>query len=144
MSPTEAGKIIARLQVAYPFPPLTRERHQFYTAKLLGLEFAAAARAVERMTDDPAIERFPTAAQLRAAIASATPARPAGGAPPEPRLFRVYDAESDDWRELPRPVPRSDPRYAELMRQSKDAQREAFRRHGWPSRGRDGARAPQE
>lgn len=70
MTDVEAAKIIALLQVAYPFPPLTNDRHQFYTEKIRPLDFAAATRALDLITDDPTIERFPTAATLKAAIQS--------------------------------------------------------------------------
>lgn len=141
MTDIEAAKIIALLQVAYPFPPLTDERHQFYTSKLRPLDFAAATRAVDAMTDDPGIERFPTAAQLRIAVAKAdrTPKLPMGTPKAAPTMFcfRVWDIEADDYVELDEPIPDTDERYAVEMK----ASRERLRLSGARDRQREHAQA---
>lgn len=132
MTDIDAAKIIALLQVAYPFPPLTDERHQFYTAKLRPLDFAAATKAVDVLTDDPSIERFPTAAQLRMAVAKETrlPALPPGNPAGQPTKYcrRVWDIDADDYVELDEPIPDTDPRYAVEIAASRERVKESGRR----------------
>lgn len=133
MNDIQAAKIIALLQVAYPFPPLTDERHQFYTMKLRPMDFAAATKAVDILTDDEKVERFPTAAQLKRAIDAATPLAPAlppgrTAGQPTRYLWRVFDLDADDYVELPEPIPDTDPRFRELKDRSREMVREAGRR----------------
>lgn len=42
-------------------------------------------------------------------------------------LFRTYDADLDDYVELPEPIPDTDERYAVLLRQSRERLRSAGR-----------------
>ena len=133
MNDIEAAKIIALLQVAYPFPPLTDERHQFYTTKLRTQDFQATTKAVDILTDNEKVERFPTAAQLKRAIDAATPiapALPAGNPTGQPKrhIFRVFDIDVDDYVDLPTPIPDTDPRYDDVMAASREAVHEAGRR----------------
>lgn len=133
MNDIQAAKIIALLQVAYPFPPLTDERHQFYTTKLRPMDFAAATKAVDLLTDDEKIERFPTAAQLKRSIEAATPPAPALPTGQQRDalqryIFRIYDADLDDYVELPEPVPFGDPRCPGLIEQDRAAIRLAGER----------------
>lgn len=133
MNDIQAAKIIALLQVAYPFPPLTDERHQFYTMKLRSMDFTAATKAVDILTDDEKIERFPTAAQLKRAIESATPMAPALPTGQQRDalqryIFRIYDADLDDYVGLPEPVPFGDPRCPGLIEQDRAAIRLAGER----------------
>jgi PleD family two-component response regulator len=127
----EATKIITILQAAFPHPVLTEDRFTLYKAKLKRLDFKAATLAVDALTDD--LDYFPTVAQLKRAIESATPMVPAlppgkEADTPRHRIFRVFDVDADDYIDLPEPIPDTDPRYRQLMDQSRDNLREAGRR----------------
>lgn len=43
-------------------------------------------------------------------------------------VFRVYDPDLDDYRELPAPIPDTDPRYREFIAESRAALRVTGRR----------------
>lgn len=123
MTTEEAGRVLTVLQAAFPHPPLTADRLRLYGAKLAPLDFQAATKAVDALTDD--LDYFPTVAQLKKAVDAATPpkpALPAGKPSDQPRrwLFRVWDVDADDYREFADPIPDTDDRYAVELKASRD------------------------
>lgn len=131
MNDIEATKIITVLQSAFPHPVLTKDRFTLYQSKLRPLDFKAATLAVDALTDD--LNFFPTVKELKAAIEAATPPAPALPTGQQRDalqryIFRIYDADLDDYVELPEPVPFGDPRCPGLIDQDRAAIRLAGER----------------
>lgn len=135
MTREQTAKLLAMAKAMWPDHP-TPDPEAMTTAYWMGLEDVsadAAAHAFKTHLKDPQRGRFfPKVADLRAALPPMpmVPQLPSG----ERReaadrfIFRIYDADLDDYVELPEPVPFGDPRCPSLIEQDRAAIRLAGER----------------
>lgn len=135
MNREETAQLLAMMKSVWPNHP-TPEPEAMVTAYWMGLDDVSAdsvTHAFRAHLKDPQRGRyFPTVADLRAAMPPAplAPALPVGRQEPRPMrtLYRVFDADLNDYVELDEPILDTDPRYRGLNEQSDEALREAGRR----------------
>jgi hypothetical protein len=131
MNTTETQRILAVLKVVWPEREIDDLTVNAYCRALVNYPYAAVERAAEEWINT---ERwFPKPAELRSKIGTFAPSGLAIGSGDisdhrELRIFRTYDADLDDYVDLPTPIAKSDPRFAELMEHSRQQLREAGRR----------------
>lgn len=128
MTREQTAKLLAMAKAMWPDHP-TPEPEAMTTAYWMGLEDIsadAAAIAFKTHLKDPQRGRFfPKVADLRAALPPMpmVPQLPSGeqAQPRQRYIYRIYDADLDDYVDLPEPVPFGDPRCCELVAQDRAA-----------------------
>lgn len=126
MTREETAQLVAMMKAAWPNHP-TPEPEAVVAAYWIGLDDVpadAATASFRRHLKDPQRGRFfPTVADLRGGLpVSPALALPKGKPTDEPRrwLYRVWDCDLDDYRELVEAVPDTDPWYAVELAASRE------------------------